>query len=441
MSWSKEAEQSLLGALLLDDLAYDAISGVGINAGDFMADQHRVIFEAIDSVCSSGQAVDILSVCESLRPSGKLDQAGGPEYVSYLIDITPSAENVLTYAKIVKEHSRKRQLMALSDGIQIRIGEGDTTEAVIDYVGEASLSVSEGGDKSTAYTAGRALKNFAERLQERQSGILKNYPTGLTDLDDMIRMSPGNLVIVAARPAMGKSTLGQVIAEANLKAGTPVLHFTMEMPNDQLISRYVASVGSVSRSFMTDPAGYKGSDDEWRKVLAASTVIKDWPLTIEDKSGPTVGDIRNKSRAFFRKQEAYKDHGKGLIVIDQLTLMKYEGTNRVHALGGITKALKSLALELGIPVVLLTQLNRSLEQRPNKRPMNSDLRDSGEIEEDADTIVFIYRDEVYNEDSDDKGVAELIVGKAREGRTGTARVLSQLEYSRFRNFAPQYSEQ
>jgi len=368
----------------------------------------------------------------------QLDQCGGVQYLSYIVDITPSIENAVTYAKLIYEHSRKRQLMSLGESIRNRISDGMKADEIQDYTSSELLRIFDGGSTDTSHTAGKSLKAFVDGLQLRYDGVENKYTTGLKDLDGLVNLTAGRLMVIAARPAMGKSTLGQKIADANLRDGVPVIHFTMEMPHDELMERYVSAVGSVNRTFLQDPVSFPSDQqgEEWSKLATASTVIKEWPLVIDDKSKPSATDVRNKAKAFFRKQAKYTEEGKGLVIIDQLTLMKLEGDNRVHGLGAITKAMKSLAMELKIPVILLHQLNRSVDSRQgDKRPMPSDLRDSGEIEEDADIITFIYRDEVYNEDTMDKGIAELITRKNRGGRTGTVRVAAELHYSRFSNLS------
>lgn len=434
MSWSKEAEQSVLGACMLDELAYEAVSDTGITADDFHSAQHRIIWSAIESVAKAGDQIDVLSVVESLRAKGASDDAGGIEYVSYLVDVTPSSDGAATYAGIVKEWSRKRQLRTLGETVSMMIADGESPDDVQEYAGSELMRLESGRSLKTSHGAGALLKAAVAELQSRFDGAISEYKTGLSDLDDILRIEGGRCTMIAGRPGMGKSAMANRAIIQSCMDGVPVLCFTMEMPGVEVMNRLICSVGRLDNSFMQNPKGYQYQSEAWDKLAAATNIIKNWPLEIDEKTSATAQHIRNKSRAFFRKQPGYIENKKGMIVIDYLGLMGMSDKNRVHAIGEISKALKALAMELKIPVIVLHQLNRGVEQRPDKRPVASDLRDSGELEEDMDHILVLYRDEQYNEDSPDKGIAELITRKNRTGPNNkTVRVSAQMQFYSFEN--------
>ncbi|MEK9713809.1 MAG: replicative DNA helicase [Thalassolituus sp.] len=440
MSWSKEAEQSVLGGCMLDELAYEMADSTGLKASDFHSDSHSVIYDAITQLIKKNTPVDVVTVADWLDDRNKLEGVGGAGYLSQVVDWTPSIDNTKAYAEIVFDYSRKRQLKSMACGVGDLIDDGETVDAVQDYVSSELSRISEGRVKNSMVSAGAAMKSLIERLQNRVDGVSADmaYPSGLEQLDGLVRLEGGRLYIIAGRPGMGKSVLSQTIANENAKNGVSSLVFSMELPADECIGRSACQFASIDNGFLADPGNPKYKD-EWSKVTVAATNIKDWPLHIDDSASVRVSDVKNKARSFFRKSESYQNEGRGIILIDYLGLMKIENDNRVHGLGEITKELKRLAMELRVPVVLLHQLNRGVDSRQgDKRPNMSDLRDSGEIEEDADCIMFVYRDEKYHEDTDQKGIAEIIIRKNRTGREGTAFVKSQLQYYRFANLAYDY---
>lgn len=439
MSWSKEAEQCVIGGCFLDDFGYEVVSDTGMKADDFYHAGHKVAFKAIETLTKRGCPIDVVTVSEYLENSNQIQEAGGSNYLSSLMDMVPSTENLRAYAEIIYDYSRKRQLKAMSVAADDLLNDGESVEAVQDYISSELMRISEGVAKKSIISAGAALKTLIERIQSRADGVSADmaYRTGLDEVDNLVRLEGGRLYVIAGRPGMGKSTFAQKISDVNASDGISVLNFSMEMPAEEVIARSVSAKGNVSRDFMQDPNNKKYTE-EWNKLAAASSIVKDWPLFIDDSSSLRVSDIKNKTRSFLRKSESYQKDGRAVLIIDYLGLMKLDSDNRVQGLGEVTKELKRLAMELKIPVILLHQLNRGVDSREDKRPKLSDLRDSGEIEEDADAVLFLYRDEVYNEDSSDSGIAEVIARKNRTGQPGIARVAATLKFSRFDNLSSGY---
>lgn len=434
------AEQSLLGALMLDKVAWELASDVGVTRNDFVDENHRAIYTAIAELAESGADVDVVTVAETLEDRGISD------YVMALVDICPAYEHAKTYAQQVVNASHKRQLSNLGFGIEEMIREGSDTDDVQDHIASELMRINSGAKKSDAVIAGTAVKRFIQKLDRINNGETIPYTTGIKELDRFWRPEGGRLYVIAARPKMGKSTLSQIMIEANCmpvhngQGGVPIYHANMEMPAEEFMGRHLASLGRVDRNFFKTLDAHPNAAEEWPKLSAGATRAKEMNQMIDFCPGATVQDIVNRSRAWFRGQDTYREKKLGMLVVDHLHLIKLKGDSDVKELGIVTKTLKRLAGEMDIPVVLLCQLNRSLEQRPNKRPMASDLRGSGSIEEDADVILGVYRDEVYNEDSPDKGIVELITIAARDGETGTARAVSNLKNSRFEDMVRPYEE-
>lgn len=438
MIYSLEAEQSVLGALMLDDLAFDQVAESGIKPGDFYKAEHCAIAESIFALAENGEPVDVVTVCERLGDIGKLDEIGGAAYVSRLVDSTPSWDNAKAYAAIVVERSRSRQLKTMGHNITDLADDRTPPSEIEDYVASELLRISSGAKKNTSVSAGAAAKMVIEELSSPHD--LQIYTSGIDDLDRLWYPEPGRLHIIAGRPKMGKSSLAQMYVEANSLKGIPVYNATLEMPAKEMAKRHIASLGRMDRAFFKSLDNHPGAAEQYTKLSAGTSILKGLPIEIDFCPGVSVNDIVNRARTWLRKQEAYRDGAKGILVVDHLGLISLPGKgNTAGEVGDVTKRLKNLAGELNIPVILLCQLNRGVEQRPNKRPVNSDLRDSGRIEEDADTITFVYRDEVYNEDSPDKGIAELITAANRNGETGTVRVMANLRSSRFENLQHNYS--
>lgn len=426
--FSKEAEQSVLGGLMLDGLAFATIERL-LNPEDFYYSDHKEIYQACVDLDKKSMAMDAITVAEYLDDKNSHVTL---DYIAELCDMTPGSANIEAYSEIVKEKSQRRQLDLMMANAKQLMSEGTSAQEAIDYISSEQLRIAEGKQDINQSILGTAIKNALDKLDSRFNGKTEVYTTGLEALDDIVQLEAGNLWTIAGRPSMGKSTLVQNIFEHNAKIGIPCYLFTMEMAEDEVADKILASQGGISLSVFKDPAS-NAKDEDWSKISAAVATSKDLPLMIDYCPSLRLSDMKNRSRAWFRKQQGYVENGKGIIAIDYLGLMKQEKDNRVQGLGEITKALKNFASEMGLPIIMLHQLNRGVEQRPDKRPVLSDLRDSGEIEEDSSIVTMVYRDEFYNEDSPDKGMAEIITRKNRGGENRTARVGAQLQYARFTN--------
>ncbi len=434
---SVEAEQSVLGGLMLDNGAWDRVADL-VSEADFYRRDHRFIFSAIRSLAEQGQPCDAVTMAEWLDQRAELENVGGMAYLGQLVNNTPSASNIKAYATLVRERSILRQLLRVANEIADSAyrPEGRTVHELLD---EAEKKVFEIADQGARDRKGFvAIKDLLIRAVDRidhlyQAGeAITGIPTGFDDFDGKTSgLQRSDLIIVAGRPAMGKTTFAMNIAEnAAVRTGLPVAVFSMEMPGEQLAMRMMSSLGRIDQHRVRTG---KLEDDDWPRLTNAVGELAETNLYIDDTPGLSPTDLRAKARRLARDHE----HGIGLIVIDYLQLMQVPGfkENRAGEISEISRSLKSLAKELNCPVIALSQLNRSLEQRPNKRPVMSDLRESGAIEQDADIIVFIYRDEVYNEESADKGTAEIIIGKQRNGPIGTVRLAFLGKYTRFENLA------
>lgn len=434
---SLEAEQSLLGGMLLDNRRSDEVTDL-VTERDFYSLNHRLIFGAICHLVGKGEPADVVTVSERLEQVGSLDNAGGLAYVGTLANNTPSTANILTYAKIVRERAILRSLIAVANDIadSAYSPEGRTPREVLDQAESKVLEISEQDGKNSQgfETIQKLLTRSLDRIDElfNSTETVTGIATGFTDLDELTSgLQRGDLVIVAGRPSMGKTSFSMNIAEyVAVEKKEPVAVFSMEMPGEQLAMRLLSSIGRINSNKIRTG---KLADDDWPRLSSAVRLLDEAPMFIDDSAGLNPLDLRSRARRLQR------EHGQlGLIVIDYLQLMQSQDNseNRATEISAMTRSLKMLAKELSVPVMVLSQLNRSLEQRPNKRPIMSDLRESGAIEQDADVIFFVYRDEVYNEDSDQKGVAEIIIGKQRNGPIGTTRLTFRGEYTRFENFAP-----
>ncbi len=432
---SVEAEQSVLGGLLLSGDGWDAVAEE-VAASDFYRPDHRLIFRHIAALAEDTQPVDVITVADKLTAAGELDAAGGLAYLADLAQNTPSASNIRAYAQVVRERAALRKLIEAAQEIADSgfTPEGRSSTELIDEAERRIMQISEQGPKSGGPVFVTPLLRAAvEKIDElvKSEGALTGLTTGFEELNDMTSgLQASDLVIVAGRPSMGKTTFAMNLVEnAVVSQDNPVVVFSMEMPADQLVVRMLASMGRIDQKNIR--SGQMGSED-WPKLSTAMNKLKDVPLYIDDTPALTPTEVRSRARKISR------EHGKlAMIMIDYLQLMQVAGSSegRTAEISEISRSLKAIAKEFGCPVVALSQLNRSLEQRPNKRPVNSDLRESGAIEQDADVIMFIYRDEVYNEDSPDKGVAEIIIGKHRNGPIGTCRLAFIGKYTRFENLA------
>ncbi|RVU85441.1 replicative DNA helicase [Leucothrix sargassi] len=432
---SIEAEQSVLGGLMLDNRAWDTVADK-VSEEDFYRQDHRLIFRSIVELAENGQPLDWITLSEWLKQRSELENAGGSTYLGTLAKDTPSAANILAYANIVREKSVLRQLISVGTDIaDLAYNGGDQdSRALLDEAEKRVFQIAEQGSKSETFVPIKELlKASLDKIQylAETEGSITGTATGYNELDEKTSgLNEGDLIIVAGRPAMGKTTFSMNIAEHVALSEKPVVIFSMEMPAEQLILRMFASNGRVP---LSDIRTGKIREEDWPRVAMSVKAFSKTKLFIDDMGGQTPTDIRAKTRRLAR------EHGQiGLIVIDYLQLMQTAGKseNRTNEVSEISRSLKSLAKELKCPIIALSQLNRSLEQRSDKRPIMSDLRESGAIEQDADIIMFIYRDEVYDENSPDKGQAEVIIGKQRNGPIGTVRLTFQGKYTRFDSFSP-----
>jgi len=439
---SIQAEQSVLGGLMLDNQAWDAVADK-IVEGDFYRKDHRLIFRIIEQLADKQEPFDIITISEALAAIGELENVGGLGYLGLLAKDTPSAANIVSYAAIVRDRSILRQLIHIGTDIADSAfnPEGRDTTELLEHAEQEVFKIAEnrqrgqGGFQPVKALLAKAVDRI-ETLYE-QEGNITGAATGFTDFDQMTSgLQPADLIIVAGRPSMGKTTIAMNMAEnVAIKGDKPVAVFSMEMPGEALAMRMMSSLGRIDQHKVRTG---KLDDDEWPRLTSAINLLAETKLFIDDTPALTPTEVRSRARRLMR------EHGQlGLIVLDYLQLMQSpaSGDNRVQQISDISRSLKALAKELSVPVIALSQLNRNLEQRPNKRPVMSDLRESGAIEQDADLIVFVYRDEVYNEDSPDKGIAEVIIGKQRNGPLGTVRLTFLGQYTRFENFAgPAYGD-
>jgi len=438
---SVEAEQSVLGGLLLDNEALDKIADI-LHEDDFYRYDHKLIYQHISRLIQLARPADIVTVAESLESNAELTSIGGLAYLDALAKNTPTAANIRRYAEIVRERSIMRKLVTVGSEIaeSAFVPQGrdaqqllDEAEAKIFKIAEADGSATQ-GFIDIKELLGPVVNRIEELYQREDQSHVTGIATGFDDLDERTSgLQPGDLIIVAGRPSMGKTAFSLNIAEhIALEIKKPVAVFSMEMAAIQLATRMVGSVGRLDQHKMRNG---KLDEEDWPRLTMALGKLNEAPLYIDEGAGLNAFELRARAR---RLQKSCKQN-LGLIVVDYLQLMSANGgrasENRATEISEISRSLKSLAKELNVPVIALSQLNRSVEQRPDKRPVMSDLRESGAIEQDADLILFIYRDEVYNPDSEDKGTAEIIIGKQRNGPIGRVRLTFLGQYTRFENFA------
>jgi replicative DNA helicase len=435
---SVEAEQSILGGLLLENNAWDKIADV-VTRQDFYRHDHKLIYQAVTKLLEQGKPADVVTIGEYLENLGELGNVGGLSYLVALAQNTPSAANIRRYAEIVRDRSIMRKLVEVGTDIaeSAYSPAGRSANDLLDQAESKVFDIAEAGARSQQgfLEMKPLLTQVVERIDElfsrdNQSDVT-GIPTGFADLDAKTAgLQGGDLIIVAGRPSMGKTAfsinMGENIA---IDSGLPVAIFSMEMGGAQLVMRMLGSIGRLDQHKLRTG---KLQDDDWQKLTYAVGKLNDAPIFIDET--PALNSLELRARA----RRLHRQCGKlGLIIIDYIQLMSSvsSGENRATEVSEISRSLKGLAKELNCPVIALSQLNRSLEQRPNKRPVMSDLRESGAIEQDADVILFIYRDEVYNPDSPDKGSAEIIIGKQRNGPIGTVRLTFLGEHTRFENYA------
>lgn len=436
--YSLEAEQSVVGGLLLDNQAWDRIGDILV-AEDFYRYDHRIIFEHIAKLINSSKPADVITVYESLQSSGKADDTGGLTYLNTLAVNTPSAANIRRYAEIVRDRAVLRRLITVSDEIAGTAlnPQGKDTKTILDEAESKIFKIAEegargaGGFQSLQPVLAKVVERVDELYHRDSDSDITGIPSGFIDLDSKTSgLQPGDLIIVAGRPSMGKTAFSLNIGEhVAVEEGLPVAVFSMEMAATQLAMRMLGSVGRLDQHRLRTG---RLNDDDWPRMTYAVEKMQEAQLFIDETPALSAMEVRARCRRLARQCGQL-----GLIIIDYLQLMgsSSPGENRATEISEISRSLKGLAKELHCPVIALSQLNRSLEQRPNKRPVMSDLRESGAIEQDADVILFIYRDEVYNPDSPDKGTAEIIIGKQRNGPIGAVRVTFLGQYTKFDNYA------
>jgi replicative DNA helicase len=435
---SIEAEQAVLGGLMIDNNAWEQVAEI-LQEQDFYRADHRLLFRAMAELINRDKPLDVITLSETLKERRELEQVGGEVYLFEMAKNTPSAANILAYAEIVRERSILRQLIQVGQTIADSAfqSEGRSSIELLDAAERHVFAIAEQGNKSNGPVhIKKLLANAAEHVQmlsESENGICGTH-TGYKDLDELTSgLQASDLIVVAGRPSMGKTTFAMNIAEnIALKEAKPVLVFSMEMPGSALALRLLSSLGRISQQNIRNG---KLHDQDWARIHSTVNIMSDIPLYVDDSPGLTPAELRARARRLA------KEHGQlGLIVIDYLQLMHVPGyfNNRTGEISEISRSLKSLAKELKVPVIAASQLNRSLEQRADKRPVMSDLRESGAIEQDADLIMFIYRDEVYHKDSPDKGTAEIIIAKQRNGPIGHVKLTFLGQYNKFENFAPNF---
>jgi replicative DNA helicase len=435
---SLESEQSVVGGLLLDNQAWDKIGDV-IRADDFYRYDHRVIFEHIAKLIDGSKPADVITVYESLQSSGKAEDVGGLAYLNTLATNTPSAANIRRYAEIVRDRAVLRRLITISDDIATTAlnPQGKDTKTILDEAESKIFKIAEdgargaGGFQDLQPVLSKVVERIDELYHRDSTSDITGISTGFVDLDGKTSgLQPGDLIIVAGRPSMGKTAFSLNIGEhVAVEEGHAVAVFSMEMGATQLAMRLLGSVGRLDQHRLRTG---RLTDEDWPRLTYAVEKMQNAQLFIDETPALSSMEVRARCRRLARQCGQL-----GLVIIDYLQLMgsSSPGENRATEISEISRSLKGLAKELNCPVIALSQLNRSLEQRPNKRPVMSDLRESGAIEQDADVILFIYRDEVYNPDSPDKGTAEIIIGKQRNGPIGTVRVTFLGMYTKFENYA------
>jgi replicative DNA helicase len=435
---SIEAESSVLGGLLLDNGAWDRVGDL-LTDGDFYRYEHRLIYAAVGSLINATRPADVITVYEQLQNLGKAEEVGGLGYLNSLAQYVPSASNIRRYAEIVRERSILRKLVRASDEIATNAfnTQGRAVDKILDEAEQKIFNIGEEGSRMKQGFQGMdsLVVKLLDRVQEMADNPndITGVPTGFYDLDRMTSgLQAGDMIVLAARPSMGKTALAINIAEhVALREGLPVAVFSMEMGAAQLAVRIVGSIGRIDQGHLRTG---KLTDDEWPRLTEAIEKLRNISLHIDESAGLTPSELRANARRLARQC------GKlGLIVVDYLQLMSGSSSsdeNRATELGEISRGLKMLAKELQCPVIALSQLNRSVETRPDKRPMMSDLRESGAIEQDADIIMFIYRDEYYTKDAcKEPGVAEIIIAKQRNGPTGTVKLAFLRNITKFESLA------
>ncbi len=435
----RELERAVLGGLMLETERYDNVRLV-ISHADFQGKDHQSIFESMGDLVNAGKPLDPITVADRLDSKNLLTRAGGKNYLIELASSSPSAANLETYAELIRQKSISRKLMKINSEIAELIvnPQGKDASGLLDEAESKIFSLNDEAERTS--TNIQTLENLIEKSIDRLNELSQNgssligFSSGFKDLNKQTQgLQRGDLIVVAGRPSMGKTSFAMNIAEnfllnEDVKGG--VLVFSLEMPGESLTTRLLASHAKINQQNVRSASL---SNEELKRFMDSSSKLRELPLYIDDSSLLSPMELRARARRVSRQEE----HGLSLIVVDYLQLMQLPGSteNRVNQISEISRSLKALAKELNVPVIALSQLNRAVEQRPNKRPMMADLRDSGAIEQDADLILFIYRDEVYNEDSEEGNKAEIIIGKQRNGPIGTVNLSFLKEFTRFEDFA------
>lgn len=430
---STEVEQSILGGLILDNDKFEIIENI-LETNDFYRQDHKIIYDAIYNLSIKNKPFDIITISEYLLSKNKLKKIGGFEYLVQLIRNTPGTANIKTYANIINEYSTLRKLIKAGSNIieSALNSKGKKILEIIDYSEKQIFDISKNKNKkSKTKTISEILKKTLHQVRtlSESSNNISGISSGFEKFDKLTSgLQKSDLIIIAGRPSMGKTTFAMNIAEHNIMTtNKPILIFSLEMPSEQIGMRILSSLTKIElQKIRTGNL----NENEWKQVMLKIPIINTKKLFIDDSESLSPLDVRTKAR------KITKEHGQlGIIIIDYLQLMKIHGINenRTFEISEISRSLKSLAKELDVPLIALSQLNRCLEQRNDKRPIMSDLRESGAIEQDADLIIFIYRDELYNKDSKKKGIAEIIIGKQRNGPLGSENLLFKGEYSKFEN--------
>jgi len=435
---TREAERAVLGGLMLETHRFDTVIQV-IKENDFDGKDHQIIFQSMAELIEENKPLDPITVSEKLDNKNSLNKIGGKDYLIELATSTPSAANLEAYSEIIRQRSITRKLMKANSEISELISnpQGQEGASLLDKAESMIFALNDETNQTdqNLKSMQKLVPNTMDRLYElsNKSGGLIGNSTGFKDLDNKLQgIQRGDLIVVAGRPSMGKTSFAMNIAENVLldeDSSGAVLIFSLEMPGESLTTRMLSGMTKINQQNVR--SGML-KDDELKILLQQSEKLKNMPLWIDDSSLLSPMELRAKARRLARSE-----NGLSLIVVDYLQLMQLptSAENRVNQISEISRALKSLAKELDVPVIALSQLNRAVEQRPNKRPIMADLRDSGAIEQDADVILFIYRDEVYNEDSEQGNKAEIIIGKQRNGPIGTVHLTFLKEYTRFENFS------
>lgn len=426
---SVDSEHSVLGAVLINDAAIDSISS--LRPEHFYVEAHREIYRVMVDMSVNGRRIDVITLAETISDRGLEKVTGGFVYLSEIAANVGSAANVKRYAEFVQNKATERELLAAADSVRSMVMAVGSTRDKLTKAQQLIMAISETRQQKQPRKVSEALNDYVAHMERRHKGEIRGIPTGLTALDERLSggMQDGNLIIVAGRPSMGKSAFTNTISINVAKDGNPAAIMSMEMTEVEQIDRVVATMGRVQ---LQDVLDAKLTGDSGDRIYAAVGMLQELPLIIDDESGLSVHEVMSKARQIKRK------HGLKLLVVDALGLMDYDANKAVSELGQITKTFKGFAKEMSIPVILLCQLSRKCEERTDKRPVLSDLRDSGNIEQDADVVIMLYRDEYYNPNTMDKGIAECLVRKNRQGKTGVVPLVFIGDQTRFETLAGEW---